>query len=97
MVSRQEVLSTLAALKGEVREKYGVAQLGLFGSIVRSEGAPESDIDVLVEFARPIGFFRFLELEDYLTERLGCKVDLVSRKALKPRIGARILEEVVNV
>jgi len=96
MVSREEALKTLAGLKAELREQYGVKRVGLFGSIVRGEQTPESDIDVLVEFERPIGFFKFLELEEYLAERLGQKVDLVSAKALKPRIGAHILAEVLN-
>jgi len=96
MVSREDALRTLAEVKEELKEQYGVKRIGLFGSIVRGEQTPESDIDVLVEFDRPIGFFKFLELEDYLAERLGQKVDLVSTKALKPRIGAQILKEVVN-
>ncbi len=97
MVSRDSVLQTLAGLMDQLREDYGVKRMGLFGSVARRGADSESDIDLLVEFERPIGFFRFLELEDFLTDRLGHKVDLVSRRALKPRIGARILEEVVDV
>ncbi len=97
MISRDAVLATLAGLKRELRERYGVARIGVFGSVLRGEAGPDSDIDILVEFAQPVGFFKFLELEEYLTEALGCKVDLVSRKALKPHIGAQILAEVVNV
>lgn len=97
MVSKEKVLTKLAELKDELRQEYGVKEIGVFGSIVRGEATPESDIDVLVEFARPVGFFKYLELEEYLTERLGQKVDLVSVKALKPLIGARILQEVMNV
>jgi len=97
MVSRETVLATLAELKEELRKAYSVKEIGVFGSIVRAEATSASDIDVLVEFARPVGFFKYLDLEQYLTERLGQKVDLVSVKALKPRIGARILQEVVNV
>lgn len=97
MVSRDAVLQTLADLKGQLRKQYGVSRIGLFGSVAHDQAGSESDIDLLVEFEKPIGLFRFLELEEFLTERLGQKVDLVSRKALKPRIGARILEEVVNV
>ncbi len=97
VVSRDSVLQTLAGLMDQLREDYGVKRMGLFGSVARRGADSESDIDLLVEFERPIGFFRFLELEDFLTDRLGHKVDLVSRRALKPRIGARILEEVVDV
>jgi uncharacterized protein len=56
-----------------------------------------SDLDVLVTFREPAGFFEFLDLEDRLEELLGVKVDIVSKGALKPRIGARILEEVVYI
>ncbi len=96
MGEKEDVLAGLVALKDELRERYGVRRIGLFGSVVRSDATPASDVDVLVEFERPVGFFEFLRLEEYLTERLGRKVDLVSRKALKPRIGACILDEVVN-
>ena len=97
MVSKETILATLARLKEELRDEYGIKELGLFGSFVRAEGTAESDIDVLIDFARPIGFFKFLELEERLAEALGHKVDLVSKKALKPHIGAQILAEVLTV
>ncbi|HDI23863.1 MAG TPA: nucleotidyltransferase, partial [Thermoplasmatales archaeon] len=53
--------------------------------------------DILVEFEKPLGFFKFLELEECLSKLIGRKVDLVSKKALKPHIGKHILEEVVTV
>ena len=56
-----------------------------------------SDIDILVEFYEPIGFFAFLDLEEYLTGLFNTKVDLVSKKALKPRIGKYILQEMISV
>ena len=97
MTSRDAMLKTLRELKDELEQEYAVKEIGIFGSAVWGEASGESDVDVLVEFSRPIGFFKFLELEEYLGSRLGRKVDLVSKKALKPRIGAHILEEVVNV
>lgn len=78
-----------------LREKYSVKSIGIFGSYLRGEQKQRSDLDVLVEFEKPIGLFKFLELEEYLGSLLKIKVDLVSRKALKPRIGKRILEETV--
>ena len=66
----------------------------MFGSYVRGEATEESDVDVLVEFNRSIGFFKFLELEERLGEWLGVKVDLVTKAALKPHIGRHILNEV---
>jgi len=71
--------------------------MSIFGSVVRREEGDISDIDILVDFSEPIGFFAFLECEEYLEQLLGRKVDLVSRKALKPKIGERILKEAVSV
>ena len=76
-------------------EEYDVDSLGLFGSYVREEQTPRSDLDVLVTFRRAPSLLKLLELENYLTETLGVKVDLVVRDALKKRIGERILSEVV--
>ena len=78
-------------------EKYHVKDIGVFGSYVRGEQKKNSDLDIMVEFSKRIGFFKFLELEEYLQELLQVKVDLVSKKALKPRIGQYILKEVVMV
>lgn len=71
--------------------------IGFFGSYVRGEQKRSSDLDVLVEFSEPIGLFKFIELEDFLTEKLGVKVDLVMRDSLKPRIKESILKEAVYV
>jgi hypothetical protein len=62
--------------------------------VVRGEQGAGSDIDILVEFERPIGFVRFMRLEKRLAELVGMPVDLVTKKALKPHIGKRILQEV---
>ncbi len=97
MKSVQEITETLQEQKGELRERYNVKEIGIFGSCVRGDRSAGSDVDILVEFESPIGFFKFLELEEYLEGLLGTRVDLVSRKALKPRIGKRILEEVIMV
>ena len=79
--------------KSILEKKYKVKEIGIFGSYVRGEQKGMSDIDVLVEFSQPVGLFSFLDLEEYLTELIGIKVDLVSKKALKPRIGKNILKE----
>ena len=83
--------------KDELKKQYGVKEIGIFGSFVRGEAKEDSDVDILVEFERPIGFFKFLELEEYLSKLIDRKVDLVSKKALKSHIGKYILEEVVKV
>jgi hypothetical protein len=77
--------------------RYGVASLGLFGSFVRRENGQDSDLDILVSFAHAPGLLRFVELENYLTDLLGLKVDLVMRESLKPHLGQRVLSEVVPV
>ncbi|MGB9940382.1 nucleotidyltransferase family protein [Methanosarcina sp.] len=81
----------------EISRKYKVSYLGIFGSYVRGEQKPESDLDILVEFEEAPGFFEYIQLEDYLSEILGVKVDLVMKSALKPAIGKHILEEVIAV
>ena len=81
----------------ELKDRYGVKTLGIFGSHVRGEEREDSDLDVLVEFNRSIGLFGFVRLELYLSVLLGVQVDLVTTRALKRRIGKRILQEVVEV
>lgn len=78
-------------------ERYHVESLGVFGSHVRHEQRPDSDLDLLVTFSEPPSLLKFIELENYLTDLLGVKVDLVMKEALKPRIGKHILDEVVRV
>jgi predicted nucleotidyltransferase len=90
----QEIQAILRERRNELAQNYGVAEIGVFGSCVRGDASADSDIDILVEFERPVGFFKFLELEEKLSEWLGGKVDLVTKAALKPRIGRRILSEV---
>jgi uncharacterized protein len=83
--------------KAELREKFKVKTIGVFGSYVRGEQKRGSDVDVLVEFEEPVGLFEFIKLENYLSDLLGVKVDLVSKKALKPHIGEHIMQEVVMI
>lgn len=80
--------------KRELGEKFKVREIGIFGSYVRGEARSKSDIDILIEFQEPIGLFEFMDLEEYLENLFKTKVDLVSKKALKPRIGKYILDEV---
>jgi predicted nucleotidyltransferase len=92
----ETIRTRLRAMLPELRQRYPIASLGLFGSWVRGEQRPDSDLDVPVEFDGPIGW-RIVTLEDELSARLGVKVDLVPRRGLRPRIGERILAEVVPV
>jgi len=93
-----ETLRTLQAHLPELRERYGVRALWLFGSYVRGEQRKRSDLDVLVELDdRPLSLLKFIELEHYLSDLVGVKVDLVEKETLKPTIGRRVLEEIVPV
>lgn len=79
----------------ELRRRYGVRYLGIFGSWVRREQTKASDLDLLVEFDdRPLSLFDFISLENHLGDLLGIKVDLVEKNVLKPYIGRHILREV---
>lgn len=78
----------------ELRRRYGVTAIGVFGSYVRGEARQRSDIDILVDFDEAISLFRFIELELELRKVLGRKVGLLLRSALKPGIGKSILGEV---
>jgi predicted nucleotidyltransferase len=93
----QGYLSILREHMPEIRKRYEVRSLGVFGSYVRGEETPRSDLDILVEFADAPDLFKFMDLEDHLRALLGVKVELVSRKALKGSIGRRILSEVISL
>jgi len=80
-----------------LREKYHVKKIGIFGSFVRGEQKKGSDLDILVEFETPIGFFDFVRLENLLSRTLHKKVDLVSKRAVKPAIKKEIFKEVQYV
>ncbi len=83
----------------ELRSRFGVVSLGVFGSYARAEHDATSDIDILAEFAPDarVGFFEFLTLQEHLASILGRPVDLVTRTALKPSMGDRILDELVPI
>jgi hypothetical protein len=93
-----EIKEKLKALKPVLEEKYKVKNIGIFGSYAKGTPTKKSDLDVLVEFKEPISLIKFVELKHFLEKQLGIrKVDLVSKSALKPRIGKRILKEVMYV
>jgi uncharacterized protein len=93
-----EVVKKLREREPYLRRKYGLLSVGIFGSLVRGEARPGSDLDLLVEFDdRPLSLFEFIALQNELTDLLGMKVDLVEKAVLKPRIGRRILDEVIYV
>ncbi|MCX7760516.1 MAG: nucleotidyltransferase family protein [Hydrogenothermaceae bacterium] len=93
----EEIKSKLRLVKPILEEKYYVKEIGIFGSYVKGRQNRRSDIDILVEFKKPIDLFKFIELKHFLQKSLGKKIDLVMKSALKPRIGKKILEEAIYV
>ncbi len=99
MITIDQIKKTLTKHKQELKQNYQVKDIGIFGSYVRGEQKKKSDIDILVEFeeSSKISLLDFIGIENYLTDILGVKVDLVEKGTLKPRIGKHGLEEVVTV
>ena len=93
-LTRVQVLPLLRQQLPELRKRYGVRAMWLFGSYVRGEQGQHSDLDVLVEFDdRPLSLLQFIALQHYLSDLLRVRVDLVEKETLKPAIGRYILSE----
>jgi len=90
-------LEILRKYQKEIEKQFKVNYLGIFGSFIRNEKKELSDLDVLVEFFETPSLFQFIRLENYLSEILHVKVDLVMKDALRPNISKLILAEVINV
>jgi predicted nucleotidyltransferase len=91
------VLQTLKQKNSELTNQFGVKSLLLFGSVARNEATSTSDVDLLVEFNRPVGYFGLFALQDYLEKLLGCPVDLGTPDSLKPYIKERVMGELIRV
>ncbi len=91
---RDQVLSVLREHAPEITA-LGVASLAVFGSVAREEAGTQSDVDILVEFDRPVGLFEFVRVQQRLETLLGRRVDLVTLDALRPSMRERILNEAV--
>jgi uncharacterized protein len=96
-MKRKEVLRILHEQKTDLLQTYPIASLSIFGSVARDEARLDSDLDILVEFARPVGLFQFIDLQQHLERLMGCKVDLGTPRSLKPRIKASVLQEAIRV
>ncbi len=93
MMTKNEILSTLIELKPILQKDYAVSEIGLFGSYSDNTFTENSDIDLLVDFEKPIGW-KFFTLELYLEKVFGRKIDLVTKNALKEQIKESILNQV---
>ncbi len=95
--SLSDIKLDLKRVKPQLEKHYGVKSLGVFGSYVRHEENRQSDLDLLIEFNVAPSLIKFVGLENYLSDILGVKVDLVMKSGLKPNIGENILHEVIAV
>ena len=96
-MKQDDVLRILKQKHAEMAKQFGVKSLLLFGSVARNEATPKSDVDLLVEFNRPVGYFGLFALQDYLEDLLGCSVDLGTPDSLKPYIRERVMRELILV
>ena len=99
MKSTKYIKKRLEELKPILEEKFQVETIGIFGSYIRGEQNKKSDVDVLVKFTNGahIGLLKYVEMELFLSEQLGVKVDLVAKGGLKPTLKDLVLSEVVYV
>ena len=93
MTTKNEILSKLKELKPSLHKEFSVKEIGLFGSFSNNSFNENSDIDILVEFEKPIGW-KFFSLEIYLEKVFNRKIDLVTKNALKEQIKHSILSQV---
>jgi len=93
--NKEEILSLLKNLKSEIKTKFRVKNLGLFGSYVKKELQEASDIDILVDFEEDADLFHLIGLSLFLEENFNVKVDVVSKSALKEELRDNILQEVI--
>ena len=94
MLTKEQILDYIKSNKIELMKKYHLTKIGIFGSYVRNEQDSISDIDILVEFGKPVGI-EFIDLADELEELLKHKVDLVSINGIKPKYLKEIEQEIV--
>jgi predicted nucleotidyltransferase len=96
-VSLEELLEVLRHQLPILAERYSVETLEVFGSYVRAEQDMDSDLDILVTFKEVPSLLTFIAIENYLSDLLEIKVDLVMKDSLKPKIGQQILREAIPV
>lgn len=96
-MNKNEIIAFLKAHKEEMRQKYGVKKIGLFGSYVRGEEKENSDVDIAVEMDERYIFRNFFALEQYLKDHLRKNVDIGTESSIKPIAKKRIMKEILYV
>lgn len=94
---RDEVLSLLRDHQDELRERFGVSSIALFGSHARDEARPDSDVDLLVEFEGTVTFLGYMDLIDHLEQLFGTRVDVATATELKPRVRPYVEKDLIRV
>lgn len=96
MKNPQDIINKLKQLKPALFEKYNLSALGLFGSVVRDDFSPNSDVDIIIDYHNKMGI-EFIDLANYLEDQLEIKVDLVSRRGIKPKYYKEIEKDILYV
>jgi len=94
-MKRDTVIAVLTAHRERLLA-MGVQTLHLFGSVARGDDGPDSDVDLLADLDESVGLFEFQDIQEYLAEILGCSVDLVPARSLKPRLRDRVWKEAIR-
>jgi len=81
----------------ELEKKFGIIEIKIFGSYVKNQQTPKSDLDIIVEFKETPGFIKFMKIEEYLSSLLGVKVDLLTREGISPYIRKYIEKEMISL
>lgn len=97
MKSLEEIKEILKKQKPAIRERYSVSKIGVFGSYVRGEQKRKSDVDILVEFEKPISLLKLVNLENFLTDSIGIKVDVVAKEDIRQELKESILRDITYV
>jgi len=93
----ENIKKILAEHRDELRREHKIVEIGIFGSFIRGEQKRKSDIDILVKFDEPVSLLDLVGAENYLSDLLGIKVDLVPKEDVRPELKKSILREVVYV
>lgn len=97
MTEVEKIIEKLKEIKPELEKSYFVREIGVFGSYVRNEQTENSDIDILIDYNKGMTLFDVVDLQNFLENMFKKKVDVVFKKSLRPRIGKRILSEVIYI
>ena len=97
MKTIEEIKSILTELKPELQKRYGITDIGIFGSYIRGEQRPDSDLDVYVDYVEIPSLLDIVDLELFLSEKLQVKADVVPRGCIRPELKKYILPEIVRV